>query len=314
MSDAPFVIWGPAIIGVSGGRTSGKMLRRILDAHGGRLPADVIPVFANTGKERVETLEFVDRMEREWRVPIVWVERTPGGGWREVSLATAARNGEPFRQLVWEKRYLPNTAARFCTGGLKVEPTIALARSLGWDEWTNVIGLRHDEPKRVAAKRDENNVEATRRLLGDPDALPYEHAMPLAAARVTKADVAAFWAAQPFDLGLEWWESNCDGCFLKGEAILERTERDRPGTLDWWAHVERSVGATFRKGRTYLNVIENARRPTLPGLLDEDGDAGVSCACTDRKPKPRRPHCTCGTRTRQHSLACIFARADAEAA
>ena len=57
----PFVIWGPAILGVSGGRTSGKMLRRILDAHGGHLPTDVVPVFANTGLERPETLDFVDR-------------------------------------------------------------------------------------------------------------------------------------------------------------------------------------------------------------------------------------------------------------
>ncbi|WLG54047.1 hypothetical protein PSH77_15230 [Pseudomonas extremorientalis] len=46
----PFLITGPAQIGVSGGRTSGQMLRRILDAHGGKLPADVHAFFENTGK------------------------------------------------------------------------------------------------------------------------------------------------------------------------------------------------------------------------------------------------------------------------
>ena len=34
------------------------MLRRVLDAHGGTLPADVFAVFANTGDEREETPAF----------------------------------------------------------------------------------------------------------------------------------------------------------------------------------------------------------------------------------------------------------------
>lgn len=48
----PFRLDGPAIINVSGGRTSALMLRRILDAHGGALPGDAHAVFQNTGKER----------------------------------------------------------------------------------------------------------------------------------------------------------------------------------------------------------------------------------------------------------------------
>ncbi len=58
MSD-PFHITGPALISFSGGRTSGYMLWRILQAHGGTLPDDVYVTFANTGKEREETLRFV---------------------------------------------------------------------------------------------------------------------------------------------------------------------------------------------------------------------------------------------------------------
>lgn len=46
----PCKIEGPAVISFSGGRTSGMMLRAILDAHGGTLPADVRVLFANTGK------------------------------------------------------------------------------------------------------------------------------------------------------------------------------------------------------------------------------------------------------------------------
>lgn len=47
----PFFIKGPAVISFSGGRTSGYMLWRILQAHDGKLPDDVYVMFANTGLE-----------------------------------------------------------------------------------------------------------------------------------------------------------------------------------------------------------------------------------------------------------------------
>lgn len=62
MSD-PFRITGPAIISVSGGRTSAYMLWRILQAHGGTLPSDVHAAFANTGREMPATLDFVQDMQ-----------------------------------------------------------------------------------------------------------------------------------------------------------------------------------------------------------------------------------------------------------
>jgi hypothetical protein len=64
----PYLIEGPALISFSGGRTSGYMLWQILDAHGGTLPDDVHVCFANTGKEREETLRFVHECETRWGV------------------------------------------------------------------------------------------------------------------------------------------------------------------------------------------------------------------------------------------------------
>ncbi len=55
----PFLISGPAVISFSGGRTSAYMLWRILRAHGGALPDDVVVCFANTGREMSATLDFV---------------------------------------------------------------------------------------------------------------------------------------------------------------------------------------------------------------------------------------------------------------
>ena len=62
------------------------MLKHILDAHGGRLPHDIAVVFANTGMERPETLDFVDTCATAWDVPIVWVEYARSDLWMRMKL------------------------------------------------------------------------------------------------------------------------------------------------------------------------------------------------------------------------------------
>lgn len=266
----PFKIEGPAIINVSGGRTSALMLRRILDAHGGRLPDDVHAVFANTGKERPETLDFVRDLSERWGVDLRWIERAPGGGFREVTHETASRDGEPLATLFRERKFIPNGVMRFCTVAAKIEPANAFMRAREYEHWTSVLGLRFDEPHRVAKARgpvyDEVDVVC-----------------PLHSARVTKVDVMAYWQTQPFDLALRPWEGNCDGCFLKSASILERVERDHPGTLDWWRAQEERVGATFAKGRPVASIIARARLPMLPGLAADppDEETSIPCNCTD---------------------------------
>ena len=70
----PYIVPRPAIISFSGGRTSSYMLKHIVDAHRGRLPAETTVVFANTGMERPETLDFIDTCARAWSIDIVWAE------------------------------------------------------------------------------------------------------------------------------------------------------------------------------------------------------------------------------------------------
>ena len=74
MTDDVYKVDGPALVSFSGGRTSGYMLFRILEAYGGSLPDDMHVVFANTGKERLETLDFVSECAQRWCVEIVWLE------------------------------------------------------------------------------------------------------------------------------------------------------------------------------------------------------------------------------------------------
>ena len=276
MSD-PFKITGPAIISFSGGRTSGYMLWRILQAHGGTLPEDVIVTFANTGKEREETLRFVHDCGTHWNVPIVWLEYTGPKAFDVVGYNSASRNGEPFAALIARKKYLPNAVTRFCTIELKIRTIKHFCMSLGWKKWSNVVGLRYDEGHRVMKAIAGNEAGKER----------WQTVMPLSKGRVTKRDVMEFWQAQPFDLQLKSYEGNCDLCFLKGRGSLAVLMRENPDMARWWSDQEKQVGASKPSGErfiaetTYENMNTAAQsQGFLFADLDEEFDAecGLSCA------------------------------------
>lgn len=277
--DRRFRIEGPAVINVSGGRTSGFMLHKVLEAYDGSLPGNVVAVFNNTGREMGPTLDFVEEMARRWGVHIQWLEyrrdAETGRVWAEpVSHNSASRQGEPYEMMLAAKKYLPNPVTAFCTIELKIRTTYRWLRAeYGWPRWLNVIGFRADEMHRVVRAGIRNAQKKQR----------FRTTCPLAKARVTKAEVMAFWAMQPFDLKLAGaWEGNCDGCFKKGRAAIDRMFRDHPERMDWWASMEGDGGkllgvaqggfgsdtTRFRADRPgYAAIREHVRRsPWLPGI------------------------------------------------
>lgn len=262
MSD-PFKIEGPAIISFSGGRTSAYMLWRILQARGGALPDDVHVTFANTGREMPQTLDFVRDCAGRWDVEIVWLEY----GRSAVNYATASRNGEPYEAMIAKKKHLPNPVMRFCTQELKIKPIDAYGKSLGWDEFDVVIGLRADERERVARLRSANRI------------------CPLAEAGVLKRDVSYFWSQQNFDLRLSRQNDvtpagNCDLCFLKGAATIQALMRTKPSLADWWIAQERKIGATFRSDRpSYAAMLDAVQRQQVMDFGDRD--ELIDCFCGD---------------------------------
>lgn len=290
---SPYHIEGPALISFSGWRTSAFMLHEILDAHDGELPSDVVVTFANTGKEREETLRFVHECSVRWNVKVHWLEFRDVDGkstFDEVGFNSASRDGEPFAALIKKRKFLPNGVMRFCTQELKIRPMRDFCKSLGWKNWTNVIGLRYDEGMRVlkAIDRSENGSD------------PWRNYMPLSKGKIIKSDVMSFWLGsnndpfsishplpQGFDLGLRDYEGNCDLCFLKGPAKLKRLIRDNPGMADWWKAMEAGTKAKsdaagrFRKEYSYADLErEVAISPLLPGIDDDDFEYDVECGFT----------------------------------
>jgi len=277
----PYKITEQTFISFSGGRTSAYMLYRVLEANNG-LPDDTHVCFANTGKEEEATLQFVDRCSKEWSVPIIWLEyQVEDPGWRIVTFETASRNGEPFEALIRKKNYLPNPVTRFCTVDLKIKPLAKYARHLGWDEWDNLIGIRADEPRRVAkirANPSDGMKGVTRH-------------MPLATDGISKADVSKFWAAQPFDLQLPningvTFHGNCDLCFLKGAHQILSLIAEKPERATWWAKQEGAItnpsisqGGYFHKDRpSYAQMLNFATRQI--NMFDTSEET-LACFCGD---------------------------------
>jgi 3'-phosphoadenosine 5'-phosphosulfate sulfotransferase (PAPS reductase)/FAD synthetase len=267
----PYLITGPALISFSGGRTSAFMLRQILDAHGGALPDDVVVAFANTGKEREETLRFVHECGSRWGVKVHWLERADEGGFVEVGYNSASRDGEPFAALIAKRKFTPNAVTRFCTSELKVRVMRDFCLSLGWGNWSNVVGLRYDEGLRVLKMIARNEAGKER----------WTSLMPISKAKHVKRDVMAFWAAQDFDLGLKDYEGNCDLCFLKSRGKLEQIIRENPGIADWWSRMETASKGRFVTEYSYAKLADHvARSPVMPGILDDeeyDAECGLTC-------------------------------------
>jgi 3'-phosphoadenosine 5'-phosphosulfate sulfotransferase (PAPS reductase)/FAD synthetase len=276
----------PCIVNISGGRSSGYMLRQILDAYPDGVPDDVHFVFTNTGREMPETLDFVAEMARRWAAPIVWLERDPdvAEGYREVGHNSASREGEPFERLIRDRKYLPNRVARFCTSELKIAPSKKWMQARGYETWAGVLGFRADEKRRLLGAQKKDGKKQ-----------PWYTLAPMVDAGVTKREVTAFWRSQPFDLRLPNIRGatplgNCDGCFLKGDATLAGICRSHPERFDWWVRMEREIvemtgtgdAKTFRGAdrRSHTNLAAFTRdQGDLLADLPDDAD-GIDCFCT----------------------------------
>lgn len=304
---SPYFCHGPTLVSFSGGRTSAYMLKQVLIAHGGVLPDYVFVVFANTGKEAPETLRFVYECGLRFGVHIWWVEWRHGSGkpieerFEIVSFDSASRKGEPLKALFRSRRYLPNAVTRFCTADGKIQTMKWFMQSRGFERWTNMVGLRADERRRLV-KMVLSNLAARERWVS---------VCPLAVAGVIKRHIHRFWLGrnahgrdrrfplpQGFDLGLLDHEGNCEDCFLKGLLVLAAHERAKPGTLDWWIECEdeitemiatgetedRPTGARFITEHTYRQIQEYARSTAeLPVVtkMEFGGECGTACAIDD---------------------------------
>jgi 3'-phosphoadenosine 5'-phosphosulfate sulfotransferase (PAPS reductase)/FAD synthetase len=236
-------------------------------------------------------LDFINDCAVNWNVNVRWLEldihdERPIFRTKEVTYETASRNGEPFAALIRRKKMLPNPMARMCTGHLKIDVMNRFMRSHGYKEWANVIGLRYDEPSRVARQRKNNETKKNR--------AKWSTLVPLYDYKVMVEDVARFWKNNDFDLKLpnhqgKTLAGNCDLCFLKGTKTLIKIVREKPELADWWIEQEKIVPGlqgnketstqVFSKTRTYKDLVEMAKLDAKQVELFDDDSR--SCFCHD---------------------------------
>ncbi len=190
---------------------------------------EIVCVFANTGKEREETLVFADQCDKYFDLNLVWIEAITnpqkGKGVRAkvVDFNTADRYGGPFEQFI-KKHGIPNQAVPQCSRELKAYAISSYLRDqLGWTTYYTAIGIRADEPARL------NWEYAKKKKIIYPLATMIH---------TVKAQINRFWLSMPFDLELKGYEGNCDFCWKKSQRKLMTIARENPNILNWWKEME----------------------------------------------------------------------------
>lgn len=174
-------------------------------------------------------------------------------------------------------------------------------------EYLSCVGLRADEPHRVAKVRLRNS--SGPELAGYQGELAY---MPLFGMGVTRKDVEDFWKKQSWNLELDSKDglSNCTYCFLKGLRVLQSAHaalgagvdeelKNTPCDLNWWVNLERKYGRDLEaekreikrkvpnnfigffgvgNGFSYQHLAESQGKKDS---LSEFEDSVLPCDCTD---------------------------------
>jgi hypothetical protein len=213
------------IVMTSGGRTSMFLAKYIKE---NPKYENVLFVFLNTGKEKEETLKFIDTCDKKWGLNILWLEakiiheKGIGTTYKIIDFNTASRNGEPFEDM-FKKYPLPNNTAPNCTRELKQRPVDSYIRENFSDfDVYRIIGIRADEEHRKS-----NTAEKEQIIYPLCDEL-----------RVDQKFIRKWWDMQSFDLGLKDYEGNCDLCFKKSLRKRLTIVKENPSVSDWWQEME----------------------------------------------------------------------------
>lgn len=255
------------IVSFSGGRTSAYMSKLILESP---LYADAkkVFVFANTGKERPETLDFVNECDIRFGLNVVWLEavvhheKGVGTTYGIVDYQTASRKGEPFDNMI--KKYgLPNNDFPHCTRELKEVPIRKFAMSICGTEYEIAIGIRADERKRVNRLRADRN----RWIYPLIDVYP-----------TTKKHISDFWNMQDFDLQLKDYEGNCDLCWKKSLNKRVRILSEHPEIGNQWSRWEMEDGEyVFDRDGYSIEQISQMARLSLNQTVLDFSEHGCTC-------------------------------------
>lgn len=258
------------LVSFSGGETSAFMAQWLWNNKQDEF--EMVFVFANTGQENEETLEFIEKCSTHFGFSVYWVEgvfsKEVGVGVRSkiVDFQSADREGKVFEQMI-SVYGIPNQANPQCTRELKGNVINHFTRNtLQWKDFSIAIGIRSDESDRINPKAKDKKIIYP---LISKNFIP-----------VTKQHINFYWSQMPFRLNLKGYQGNCKWCWKKSLKKLQKTAFEAPEKFDFPLRMEKKYGnffpiqraekwnqegkplpeniTFFREGRSAKEILESA--------------------------------------------------------
>jgi hypothetical protein len=255
---------------------------------------NVINVMANTGKEDIRSLEFMNECDKYFGLNLVWLEaffheKGKGNYYKITTFKDLCTNGDLFEQGI--KKYgIPSVANKWCNRELKLVPMTKYANDIfGKNNWSVAIGIRTDEIDRISENYKTNNIFYP----------PFEHG-------INQKERNKFWKDKPIKLKLKAYEGNCDVCFEKSNRKKMTIAVENPEKLIWWDEMEKKYslipidgkkvynsliekgGYFFGRGnKSIQELIKDSKKPFKKAtdeyiyendLFDLESDCGQSCS------------------------------------
>lgn len=230
---------------VSSGYSSAMMALKIKEWYPDH---NIIFCFANTGKENVKSIAFLEAFDLTFNLGIKYLEavinpqRRKGTKHKELRFGEVLSDGKTFEEGI--KKYgIPSVANKWCTRELKNRVIKSYGDSVfGKKNYSIAIGLRADEINRISAEYQSNNVF-----------------YPLVENNITSNDRNKFWSETGEELGLKLdipaYEGNCEGCFEKSNRKnLTHIKKD-PSILDWYILMQNRYSKVKIEGKTQYNEM-----------------------------------------------------------
>ena len=237
------------LVSFSGGETSAFMAQWLIKHKSDEY--EMVFVFANTGEENEETLDFVNYCDKRFNLNCVWVEALVVHGEREgtkhkiVNFETASRKGEPFEEII--KKYgIPNQVFPHCNRELKLAPIHSyIKNSLGWKEYHTAIGIRYDEIDRMVKDRVKKKIVYP--LIQD--------------IRMTKQKINFWWSQQERRLNLKGYQGNCKTCWKKSFRNLYTIAKETPEYFNFFKRMEDKYSLVTPNGRDEVIDEDGTKKP-----------------------------------------------------
>ena len=254
---------------------------------------NIVYAMANTSKERVESLDFMDKCDKHYNLNLSWIEavfheRGEGVTYKVVDFDNLKTRGEIFEAGI-KKLGIPSKINKWCNRDMKVVPLRKFADDVfGKDNYSIAVGMRVDEMDRVGKSYKENNTF-----------------YPLIDNKIDTKARNKFWSEQPIKISIPAYKGNCDMCFEKSNRKLLTIISEEPNLAMWWDRMEKGYSKTpiegkpaynsyaenggmnfYRENLSIQDLVEMAQQPFRKAsdeyiyesdLFDLEGDCGSGC-------------------------------------